>query len=272
MAKPFLKYVGGKRQLLPELLARVPEIFGTYYEPFVGGGALFFAMRAAGKAPRAVLADANCDLISCYAAVRDHPEELVALLRQLEQQRTKDAYLRIRDAFNARALGDLERPAAFLYFNKVGFNGLIRYNTQGQFNVPFGTPRQGKDLLPPEVIYEASEALQGVLLKSCSYEGILDEAQAGDFIYVDPPYVPTSKTASFTGYVGRPWNENAHRGLAFLLRQAAGRGVHVLASNADAPLVREAYAGWQIDVVSARRAINCKRDRRGAVGEVLIRS
>jgi DNA adenine methylase len=262
--RPFLKWVGGKRQLVPDLVARAPVAFGRYFEPFVGGGALFFHLR-----PReAVLADANERLIRTYRAVRDDVDGVIDLLRGYPYE--PDFYYRLREtAIDARP--DVEVAAWFVYLNRAGFNGLYRVNRGNQFNVSFGR-YVNPTICDADNLRACSEALRGVELVVGDFATAVDSACKGDFAYFDPPYVPLSATSCFTSYASEGFGADDQRRLRSTAAKLKKRGVRVLLSNSSAPFVRELYAGgFSVSEVSATRAVNCRADRRGAVKELLIR-
>lgn len=272
-AKPFLKWAGGKRQLLPELLTNLPAAWveqreRVYHEPFVGGGAFFFALVGGPHCPpaHAILSDNNARLVRTYKAVRDDVEAVIEKLASCPYD--KDFFYKMR----GRKIDDEADDAVaawFIYMNRAGFNGLYRVNKQGGFNVPFG--RYTNPLIcDADNLRACSQALQGVRLVHRSFEESMMEAERGDFVYCDPPYVPLKATSNFTSYTADGFGD-AHQ---VRLRDAAlelrGRGVHVLLSNSSAPRVRELYKDFSVTEVSARRAVNSKADRRGALTELLI--
>ncbi len=260
--RPFLKWAGGKSQLLGRLQARVPPSYGRYFEPFLGGGALFFALRPA----RGVLSDVNREIIDCYTAVRDDVTGLVAALG--DHRYESKHYYAVRDADPAK-LSLIERAARTIFLNKTGFNGLYRVNRAGKFNVPFG--RYAKPAICDESKLRAcSAALANVELVAADFERAACRAAAGDFVYFDPPYVPISRTAAFTAYAPGGFDLDAQSRLATVFGQLAERGVAVLLSNSDVPAIRKLYAAYRIDVIEATRVINCKATHRGPVREVLV--
>lgn len=265
-ATPFVKWVGGKRKLTDRLRALAPAKFERYVEPFLGGGALFFALRSEGYNGPALLCDVNMELVITYRAVRDFPTALVRVLRQ--HVNTEEAYYKVR-AQSPDALDTVERAARFIYLNKTCFNGVYRVNKSGRFNVPFG--RQANPTICDEpAIYAASSALYNATLECRSFASLADEIGAGDFAYCDPPYVPVSSTAKFVDYTVDGFTLEDQRLLAEHVWTWAGRGASVLLSNADVPLVRELYSGLQIEEVQMARAINSKGTGRGKVGEVVV--
>jgi len=271
-ARPFLKWAGGKTQLLPALLARLPEAFGAYHEPFVGGGALFFALADAKRLRKgATLTDVNPALIDTYRAVRDHVGEVIELLRTRRNDR--DEFYEVR-AWEPAALSLPQRAARVIYLNKTGFNGLYRENSKGRFNVPFGRYTNPTICNEPG-LEAASRALQGVTIEVRPFEAVLEHAASGDLVYFDPPYVPVSTTASFTAYAKDGFGEAQQRRLGQVATELAAQGVYVVLSNSDTPLVREIYgdpAVFHVDTVPANRAINSRADRRGPVNEVIVRA
>jgi DNA adenine methylase len=273
-AHPFIKFVGGKRQLLPSLIRHVPAKFGTYHEPFVGGGALFFQLQP----KRAILSDLNRRLVRTYRGVCNSVEDVIALLKTYPYDR--DFYYRMREQ-NADAMQNHELAAWFIYLNKACFNGLYRVNRSGKFNVAFG--RYTNPTICDELNLRAcSAALQSAQILHSGFESVLERAEPGDFVYCDPPYVPVSSTSSFVSYtaegfttgdvtlpgIGAVDDQRRLRDVALALKR---KGVHVLLSNSASPAVRELYRdGFEIEEVGARRAVNCKAESRGEVKELLI--
>lgn len=278
-AKPFVKWVGGKRQILPALRARVPERFGTYYEPFVGGGALFFDLRP----PKAVLNDANERLVATYRAIQASPAAVIESLEGMPDEAEFYKATRARPpelppiGAEGRAEAEVRMAAWFLYLNRAGFNGLYRVNARGEFNVPYGGRGTPRRLCHPETILAASKALAGVEIRHGDFVAATAEAQAGDFVYFDPPYVPvstpSSSSPSFTSYTEGGFKDADQVRLRDHARALKSRGVHVLLSNAAAPRVYELYEGFEIDSVAVTRSVNCKADgrARGSATEVVIR-
>jgi DNA adenine methylase len=273
-ARPFLKWAGGKSQLLPELSRRIPERFGRYHEPFVGGGALFFYLWNNGLLRHgAMLSDLNAELIDCYIAVRDEVEDLIELLHRLRPYATdRDFFYDIRSwdrqpDFARRSR--VERAARTIFLNRTCYNGLYRLNNKGQFNAPFGYYKNPQ-IVDSDNLREVSRALRNVDLRVADFAAVLDEAQAGDFVYFDPPYVPVSSTASFTSYTRRGFDEGEQRRLALVFHQLAARNCFVMLSNSSTTLAHQLYANaCRVDVVLASRKINCNGSRRGLVEELI---
>jgi DNA adenine methylase len=262
--RPFIKWAGGKRQLLPELRRYVPKEFGRYYEPFVGGGALFFELRPGD----AVLTDVNERLIRTYRGVRDDVEQVIELLRGC---RHEEAFFYAQRDVPIDGKTDAEVAAWFIYLNKVGFNGLYRVNRQNRFNVPFGR-HKNPTICDEDTLRACSAALAGARIEKADFAAAVADAKPGDLVYFDPPYVPMSVTANFTQYTSDRFDRAAQerlRDLALALKQ---RGVHVLLSNSSAPLVRSLYQeGFEAIEVSATRLVNSKVTGRGAITELVIR-
>jgi len=261
-AKPFLKWVGGKTQLLPHILDLFPKNFNRYHEPFVGGGAVFFSL----EPKKAILSDVNPDLIGAYQMIRD---DVDSVIEELKQHRAEEAYYYSVRETDVAELSAAEAAARIIYLNKTCFNGLYRVNRRGKFNVPFGK------YVNPTICNEAnlravSEALQGVDIRLQSVFELNSRVKKNDLVYFDPPYVPLSPTASFTSYTKQGFGEHQQRELAELFGKLANKGAHCFLSNSDTPLVRELYKDFRIKKVYARRAINSRADRRGPVGEVIV--
>lgn len=278
-ARPFLKWAGGKRQLLPALLERTPRSIDTYYEPFIGGGALFFALAADPElAPgRAVLNDMNHELVTTYIAVRD---DLDALCEQLE--RLSVEYLEGDDEARASyyyAVRDEQRSAAvevaarLMFLNKTCFNGLYRVNRSGRFNVPHGRYKNPTILDRPN-LEAASRALQSTEIVHGDFEAVAAAAGPDDFVYFDPPFEPLSDTASFTAYTEGAFGRPDQLRLRWHLDTLRERGVPVMMSNSPHEWVVGVYEGahYLVERTPARRAINSKGDRRGVIDELIVTS
>ena len=294
-AKPLLKWAGGKRQLLPELRRFYPQAFGSYIEPFVGSGAVFFDLYNAGRlrGKHVVLIDSNADLIGCYEAVRDRPREVARALDDLAAGHAGDPrghYYDVRDnRFNPlrRRLRDAdghiaysaELAAMLIYLNRTGFNGLFRLNSKGEFNVPAGRYEKPK-IADRDRLLKVSDALgsSGAQLVAGSFETSLQCAHAGDFLYFDPPYAPVSETARFTSYTSRAFGTGDQQRLQQVVVDLVRRGCHVVVSNSTAKEIEGLYdanvearaAGLTAHRATARRSVNSNAQRRGPVTEYLI--
>jgi|KBSMisStaDraftv2_1062788.scaffolds.fasta_scaffold198940_1 DNA adenine methylase len=269
VAAPFLKWAGGKRQLLAHIEPLLPERIDTYFEPFLGGAAVFFRLAAAGRFRRAVLADANPELVNCYQAIRDDVDGVIAALGKYRNSRA--LYYRVRRRDPAR-LSPTERAARLIYLNRCGYNGLYRVNSKGQFNVPFGRYRRPLICDEPR-LRAAAAALHKVRIICADFAKTLRNVGPGDFVYLDPPYVPLSATSSFTAYARSNFGPADQERLAGVLRKLAAREVPALLSNSDCAVTRQLYDGFDgISTVPARRAINSVGHARGPVDELLVRS
>ena len=288
MVRPFLKWAGGKRQLLPRLSLYYPAAFDGYLEPFLGSGAVFFHLHSLGRLHdrRVILADGNPDLIGCYQMVRDDTETVIARLEALEiehRRRGSDCYYDVRDErFNPQRQRDgiytPELAAMFIYLNRTGFNGLFRLNRAGAFNVPAGryvNPR----ICDAENLRAAAAALQmpKLTLSVAPFDATLALAHARDFVYCDPPYAPLSPTSLFAHYTAGGFTLDDHRRLQEAVVKTAQRGAAIVLSNSSAPAIVELYgranagrARLRIERVPARRAINSRASHRGPIDELII--
>jgi len=288
--RPFLKWAGGKRQLLPALRLHYPASFDRYIEPFLGSGAVFFDLcgtnRLAGR--RVELFDLNPDLIGCYRAVRDRTEDVIAALDELaaqHQARGADCYYDVRDRrFNpARKSNGPDRytpelAAMFIYLNRTGFNGLFRLNRGGEFNVPAGRYENPR-ICDADHLRAVARVLRarGVVLERRPFDDALERAGAGDFVYCDPPYAPLSVTSQFAHYTAGGFTPLDHVRLHQAVVDAAARGALIVMSNSSAPQITAAYTGYaarraglRVERVPARRAINSRASSRGPVDELII--
>ena len=262
--KPILKWAGGKSGLLSQLLPLFPKKFDRYFEPFFGGGAVFFAL---GFTRESCLNDLNPELIDLYETVRDQPMQLIKELDTLAQKYSEEFYYQLREQ-NPKS--KIARAARTIFLNKSGFNGLYRQNSKGGFNVPFGKREKCPALCDSENLLRASDSLQHAKLQSLDFEAVLDQAGSGDFVYCDPPYEPLSRTSSFNAYQGGGFSQCDQKRLKYACLRAQARGSHVIISNSSADFIKELYSDCDVNSISARRAINSKGDGRGKVEEVAI--
>lgn len=262
--EPFLKWVGGKRQLLSQFdpLFPKPGSYGTYHEPFVGGGAVFFHLRP----KRASLADSNPALMECYQVIAESVEAVIDYLGTCRH--TEDFYYRLR-GLDPDRLDPVRRVGRLLFLNRTGYNGLYRVNRAGRFNVPFGRYKN-PTICDAANLQAVAVALADVSLNVQSFEAVYDQAAAGDFVYFDPPYQPLSVTAAFTAYTKDSFAEKDQKALAEIFRALDQKGCRVRLSNSDTPFVRELYRGHRIETVWATRRINSVAARRGRISEVLV--
>jgi len=270
-AKPFLKWVGGKQQLLSQLSVYFPKNFSGYIEPFVGGGAVFFYLWNSGKIKnRNILFDVNNDLICTYKAVRDNVEDLIELLKQHQKRHNKKYYYMIRELDRKNTtLTLVEKAARTIYLNRTCYNGLYRVNRNGQFNVPVGSYKDPK-ILYEGILRASSKALQNVTLKVLDFREVLSFAKKGDFLYLDPPYDPLSKTANFTSYSVNNFTDEDQKDLADVFEQLTERGCYCMLSNSYTDFILDLYKKYRIKKIQARRAVNSDGNGRGVVPEALI--
>ena len=269
-ARPFLKWAGGKWAIAPQIERLLP--FDTrervYREPFVGGGAMFFALQ-----PRqAVLSDSLADLVTAYQIVQTHCEALITHLLQLEATHSTEQFYEIRDAFNTRRDAPrIERAAWLVYLNKTCFNGLFRTNKEGVFNVPVGRYAKARVVDPP-ALRLAAAALAGAEILHARFDDLLAAAEPGDVVYLDPPYVPLSRTSNFSSYADGVFTNDDQARLASVFRQLDAKGCLLALSNSATPEVKELYKGFDMSPIIAPRAISSKVSTRGEVTELLIRN
>jgi len=266
--RPFLKWAGGKTQLVDALTARLPLNFYNYHEPFVGGGALFFKLYREGKIEKAFISDLNAELIDTYFAIRDHVDEVIKELSQYPHN--TDFYYHLRSQ-NPWELTLPTRAARMIYLNKTGYNGLYRVNREGGFNVPFGRYKSPK-YFDEDNLRAVSKALKDVEIACAPFETVLDHARTGDFVYFDPPYVPLSQTANFTAYHSNGFTIEDQKILRDVCIELTKRNISVILSNSATNLVRELYSPYPfvVNEVKAIRAINCNGDKRGKLTELLV--
>lgn len=263
---PFLKWAGGKNGLMDQLEPLFPVMgpFARYFEPFVGGGAVFFAL----SPRRATLSDLNPELINSWIQLRDDVEGLITALQTHAAE--EEHYYAVR-ALDPTTLTPNERAARFMFLNRTCFNGLHRVNKRGQFNVPFGKYANPTICDAPK-LRRVSAALRHCDIRHSGYEHVLESARPGDFVYFDPPYEPVSATANFTSYTNSVFGRPQQEQLAATFRALDERGVNVMLSNSNAEFIRNLYAGYDIQIVLAARNINRDAEKRGAVEEVVVRN
>lgn len=263
---PVLKWAGGKGQLLPWILARLPDEMETYYEPFVGGGAVFFALASRQRFKRAVLGDRNPNLVAVYEALKKEPKRVIQRLKRYQEKHCEEVYYKVREREPSSLV---EIAARVIYLNKTGFNGLYRVNRSGEFNVPFGRYVNPRILNEPRLLAVA-ETLAKVEIVHADFEEVCRKAKQGDAVYLDPPYLPVSSTSSFAEYHAEPFGLAEHKRLARVFAQLSKRGVCAVLSNSDTPDTRALFSGHHLETVAARRSINSNHKRRGPVDEILV--
>ena len=270
LPRPFLKWAGGKTQLLSQFEALYPpkSQVKRYLEPFVGSGAVFFHVKRLFNPDEIFLLDNNEELINVYGVVQNHVEGLIRALAKHQNSHTRDHYYRTRSQ-NSPAMSSLSRAARLIYLNKTCFNGLYRVNAAGQFNVPMGRYKN-PTILDGANLRAAAKALRGVQLQAAHFRDTLEHARSGDFIYFDPPYQPLSQTSSFTAYTRGAFRSSDQEELAEVFRILSARGCNVMLSNSASSSIRKLYDGFEIRRVKARRSINSKAERRGQIPEAVI--
>jgi DNA adenine methylase len=272
MGKPFVKWAGGKAYLIPEILKVFPKNRGTYFEPMLGGGALFFYLQKHGMITNSVLSDNNEDLINTYRAIKHKPKTLVRMLKVLEDEYLaaedkKQHYLGVR-SLEPDTMSPIEKAARFIYLNKTCFNGLYRVNKKGGFNVPFGQREKPKICDIPRII-STYHALRNAELTHRSVFRTFNWMSKNSIAYIDPPYWQVA-TDAFVSYTKTGFDESDQKRLAACIHDAVARGVYVIASNLHCQPISYLYRGMCINIVSAPRRINSDGQGRGNVNEVII--
>ena len=289
-AKPFIKWVGGKSQLIEQLEAQLPTDFDnweyvTYIEPFVGGGAmLFYMLQRYPNINHAIINDINSDLATCYRTVRDTPEQLISSLKDIEkaylaletEDGRKDFFMAVRERYNEKNLDPIENTTKFFFLNRTCFNGLYRVNKKGLFNVPFGK-YANPTICDPETIRKDSELLQRVEILNGDFEATFEYAHGNTFFYFDPPYRPLSDTSSFNDYAKEAFNDDAQIRLKEYCDRIHEAGFRFMLSNSDCKGKNEEdnffdvlYQAYQIERVWASRNINSNPNKRGKLTEILV--
>ncbi len=273
--KPFVKWAGGKRQLIPILNENLSKSFGTYFEPFLGGGALLFHILTERKGQKCSISDLNSDLVLTYTTIRDRIDEIISSLKNHEKNYHKDSksyYYSVRES-NPRS--EIEKTSRLLFMNRTCFNGLYRVNSKGKFNVPLGR-YTNPNIVNEENLRSVSSILQSskVAIKCRDFESVLRDAKKGDLVYFDPPYQPVSDTANFTSYTNKSFTYEDLNRLADLCLKLDSRGCNVLLSNSDSKEVADMFSGksWKIKKIEANRAINSDSKKRTGHSELLIKN
>ena len=272
--KPFVKWAGGKRQLMSELERNFPTKFGTYLEPFLGGGAVMFDLLAKRSNLKCNVSDLNSDLVLAYVTIRDRLSRLVESLENHSKNYHKDStryYYEVRDQ---EPKNQIEKVSRLLFLNKTCFNGLYRVNSKGKFNVPMGR-YTNPNIVNKENLEIVSKALQTEKIKiSCrDFESVINDAKKGDFVYFDPPYQPVSDTANFTSYTHRDFTEDDLERLVDLANRLDSKGCNVLLSNSNSKTVKKLFSSeWNITEIKANRAINSNSQKRTGHKEIIIKN
>lgn len=268
--RPFTKWTGGKRQLLSVIKSLMPESYNRYFEPFVGGGALFFEF-----APKdAIINDFNSELINCYQQIKDNPSELIKSLSKHKESNSKEYYLNLRSAdrdSRIEKMNNVERAARIMYMLRVNFNGLYRVNSKNQFNVPYGRYKNPQ-IVDSDLIVSISQYLNEntIHILNGDFEEAVKDVEAGDFVYFDPPYIPLSETSSFTSYTHEGFSYEDQVRLRDTFKKLDEKGAYVMLSNSSSPLVGELYKDFNIHKVSATRTNGAKSSSRGKIDEIIV--
>jgi len=270
LLSPILKWVGGKRQLLSEIIPLIDESCDNYVEPFIGGGAVLFRLQP----KKAIINDYNTELINVYRTVRDDLNGLLALLKEHEKYNSSDYYYEVRALDRTPdfdKMSNLEKAARIIYLNKTCYNGLYRVNSLGQFNSPYGKYKN-PNIVNEVVLRAISKYLNRneISIRSGDYKDVLNDIEKNSFVYLDPPYMPISSSSSFTGYTEGGFGYDKQVELKEECDKLNSKGVHFLQSNSDCEEIRELYKAYRIKVVKAKRAINSDAKKRGQINEVLI--
>ncbi|HFI0384238.1 TPA: DNA adenine methylase [Streptococcus suis] len=268
--QPFTKWTGGKRQLLPVIKSLMPVNYNSYFEPFIGGGAVFFELIP----KKAIINDFNSELINCYRQIKDNPQKLIELLTKHQENNSKEYYLELRavDRDNRiNKMTDVERAARIMYMLRVNFNGLYRVNSKNQFNVPYGRYKNPK-IVDSELILSISQYLNknNIEILTGDFEKAVEDVGAGDFVYFDPPYIPLSETSAFTSYTHEGFSYEEQVRLRDVFRKLDKKGAYVMLSNSSSPLVEELYKGFNIHKVEAIRTNGAKASSRGKISEFIV--
>ncbi len=264
----FVKWAGGKTQLLGQFEKFFPTQFNRYYEPFLGSGAVFFYIKNLYPEKEFFLSDNNPELINCYEFVKNDLEGLLDLLREHRSKHSKEYYYTQRN-MDTNNISKIESAARFIYLNKTCFNGLFRVNSKGKFNVPIGSYKNPSIFKEKDLI-EAHKLLQDVTLKTMLFEDIINIAFPDDFVYLDPPYHPLSPTSSFTSYTSASFSEKDQIRLAEVYRELDRKGCLLMLSNSYSEFILELYSDFRIEQVNAKRMINCNGKKRGAIPEAVV--
>ena len=272
--KPFVKWAGGKNGLINSLISFIPRNFNSYFEPFVGGGALFFYLKNLNilNSKKIYLNDKNVELINAYKQIKINHNKLLEELEILKNNHSKEYFYKIRNLdrdFDFYSLSEVFRAARFIYLNKTCFNGLCRYNAKGNFNTPMGSYKNPK-IYDKDLIFSVHEVLKNVSITNKDFEVVSLKAKKGDFVYFDPPYYPLNKTSSFVSYTDN-FSANEQIRLYKLFKMLDCEGIKVLQSNSNTDFIKKLYKDFEIIEVISKRAINCKGDKRGKITELIIR-
>lgn len=276
IAKPFIKWVGGKGKLIPELVKLFPKKFNNYFEPFVGGGALFYEVKQKNEIAFSSINDINKKLIITYKQIQQNPDKLISKLKKIESkykkllpEEQKEYFYSIRKKYNEKNLNDLTISSYLIFLNKTCFNGMYRENSKGGYNIPFGDQRN-PTICNEENIINVSICLKDTEINNLPFEEATKKCKKGDFIYFDPPYYPTNITSSFTSYHKDSFGPTEQEKLRDIFIELDKKGCFVMLSNSDTEFIKNLYKDFNINYIYAARSINSKASKRGKIKEVVI--
>jgi len=264
----FVKWAGGKKQLIEQFKQYFPKNIEDYYEPFVGGGAVLFYVLQTHKPKKILISDINEELINCLNVIKNNVEVLISKLKEHKELHNKEYFYKIRK-LNHKEISSIESASRFIYLNKTCFNGLYRVNSKGEFNVPIGSYKN------PSIVMEQdlrliSKLLHNVEIKVMSFDKVLEYAKKNDFVYFDPPYYPLNKTSSFTSYTKDSFLEKEQKQLAEVFTELDKKGCKIMLSNSDTEFIKNLYNNYKINLVQARRMINSDPTKRGKINEIVV--
>jgi len=276
IVKPFIKWVGGKGKLIPELKSFFPQKFDRYFEPFIGGGAVFYEVIQNNNLEFSWINDVNKKLVITYQQIKNKPNKLISILEKIEkdykkktEDERKNFFYSIRDEYNKGGLDDLDITTYLIFLNKTCFNGMYRENSKGEYNVPFGD-QKNPTICDKENLLAVSECLKNTKITNLSFEESVKDCKKGDFIYFDPPYYPINGTSKFTSYSKDNFGQNEQIKLRDTFKQLSDKGCFVMLSNSNTEFIKDSYKDFKINEIYAARSINSKGDGRGKIKEVVI--
>lgn len=277
-AKPFVKWVGGKGKLIPELEKYFPKKFNRYFEPFVGGGALFYEVIQKNNIVFSSINDINKKLIITYKQIQKNPQKIISQLKNIENEykkltleEQKEYFYTIRKKYNKENLDDIATTVYLIFLNKTCFNGMYRENSKGEYNIPFGD-QKNPTICDEKNILAVSKCLKNTEINNLSFENAVEKCKKGDFIYFDPPYYPINATSNFTNYSKNTFGQEEQKRLRDVSAGLAKKGCFVMLSNSNTPFIKKLYKKFYINYLSAARSINSKGDKRGKIKEVIVTS
>lgn len=278
IAKPFIKWVGGKGKLIPELVKLFPKKFNNYFEPFVGGGALFYEVKQKNNIAFSSINDINKKLMIAYKQIQKNPKKLIIFLKNIEIEYKKLSlkeqgkyFYDIREKYNKENLDDITTAGYLIFLNKTCFNGMYRENSKGEYNIPFGD-QKNPTICDEKNILNVSKCLENTEITTLSFEESVKNCKKGDFIYFDPPYYPINITSSFTSYHKNTFGPDEQKKLRDVFTTLVKKGCFVMLSNSNTDFIRELYKDFDINELYAARSINSNGNKRGKIKEIVITS